>query len=148
MWRRFKNILYSLRTYADLSPDLWTRQRVKWFLHSRSPLSAKEWFEQFRHDHFVSPQVVNFVYERMPDYSGLEFSRVRPGDRLNQDLHLPLICWFDWQLTLCDDFFQWFGVDISDHFDPQSLDTVEDLVNFLNQQVLALNPMNGQSESS
>jgi hypothetical protein len=111
-------------------------------------MSAKEWFEQVWSHHSVSQQVTDFVYDHMPAYSGLEFSRVRPADRLNEDLHLPSVCWFDWQLLLCDDFLHCFGVDLSDCFDPQILCTVEDLVNFLNHQLLSVNHFNGQSGTS
>ncbi|MCL6433229.1 MAG: hypothetical protein K6T90_03275 [Leptolyngbyaceae cyanobacterium HOT.MB2.61] len=144
MWRRLQNIFYSLRTYADLSPDIQTRQRINRFLRSRSPLSAEEWFEQFWSDRKIFKQVADFVYTHMSNYSGLEFSRVRPEDRLNEDLQFPLVCWFDWQLSLCEDFFQSFGVDMSDRFDPETLSTIEDLVTYLNHQVLSVNHSNGQ----
>jgi hypothetical protein len=141
MWRRLKNIFYCFRTYADLSPDVQIRRRVNQFLHNRSPLSTEEWFEQFWQGRKVSRRVSDFVYDHMQHYSGLEFARVRPNDFLNEDLHLPLICWFDWQLSLCEDFLQCFGIDLSDRFHPESLGTVEELVVFLNCQ-LFLNPAN------
>ncbi len=144
MWRRLQNIFYSLRTYADLSPDIQTRQRINRFLRSRSPLSAEEWFEQFWSDRKIFKQVADFVYTHMSNYSGLEFSRVRPEDRLKEDLQFPLVCWFDWQLSLCEDFFQSFGVDMSDRFDPETLSTIEDLVTYLNHQVLSVKHSNGQ----
>ena len=75
----------------------------------------------------------------MERYSGLPFANVVPNDRLTEDLNLPLVCWFDWENELCDEFCDRFGVEIYDRFDSHDLATVEDLVVFLNQQVLSIN---------
>ncbi len=139
MWRRLKNIFYSFETYADLTPDLRMRQRVNRSLRDRAALSADAWFEQLWQPRTISKQVANFVYLQMPLYSGLDFARVRPTDRLNDDLQLPLVCWFDWQVSFCDDFLIHFGIDLSDYFDPQDYSTVEALIIFLNHQLLSLN---------
>jgi hypothetical protein len=139
MWRRLKNTFHSFRTYADLSPDVSTRQQVNKFLRDRAALKAEDWFEQLWQPRGVSPQIAHFMYAHMPTYSGLEFARVRPSDRLEQDLQLVSVCWFDWQFTLCDDFFETFGVDLSDRFDPENFTTVEELVVFLNYQLLSVN---------
>jgi hypothetical protein len=139
MWRRLKNTFHSFRTYADLSPDVSTRQQVNKFLRDRSALKAEDWFEQLWQPRDVSRQIANFIYAYMPTYSGLEFARVRPNDRLEQDLHFISVCWFDWQFALCDDFLENFGVDLSDRFDPENFTTVEDLVVFLNHQLLSIN---------
>jgi len=50
-----------------------------------------------------------------------------------------LVCWFDWELTLCDDFCQCFAVDLSECFDTQILDTIDELVRFLDYQLLSVN---------
>lgn len=139
MWRRLQNILYSLRSYADLSPDLRMRRRVNQSLRDRPSLSCDEWFERYWQKRNVIKPVADFVYTRMPEYTKLDFTRVRPLDRLDADLHLPLVCWFDWHFSLCDDFWQTFGVDLGDRFDPDILSTVEDLVIFLNDQLVSVN---------
>ncbi|UBF27380.1 hypothetical protein K9N68_05345 [Kovacikia minuta CCNUW1] len=139
MWRRLRNIFDSFRTYADLSPDIRTRRRVNQFLRSRPALSAKEWFEQFWESKAISKQLAEFVYVYFQKYTGLELARIRPTDRLSEDLHIPAVCWFDWQLSFCNDFEQLFGVDLSNRFDPQTLSTIEDLVMFLNHQLLSVN---------
>ncbi len=139
MWRRLKNIFHSFRTYADLSPDVRTRQQVNRFLRDRPALGAEEWFEQLWRPRDISRQIANFVYTHMQTYSGLEFARVRPEDRLKQDLQLISVCWFDWEFTLCDDFLEDFGIDLSDRFDPCDFATVEELVVFLNYQLLSVN---------
>lgn len=139
MWRRLKNIFFSFSTYPDLSPDVRTKQRINQFLRHRPALSAQQWFEQFWQPLGVSRQVTDFVYTHMQTYSGLEFARVQPKDRLNEDLHLPLVCWFDWEISLYDDFLNSFGIDLSQQFDPNQLSTVEDFVVFLNHQLLSVN---------
>lgn len=139
MWRRLKNILHSFSTYAELSPDVRVKQRVCQNLRLRPAWSKEEWFEQYWRRQAISRQLSDFVYVQMQDYSGLEFARVRPDDRLVEDLQLPLVCWFDWQLSLCDDFWQVFGVDLHEHLDLENLATVADLVFFLNQHLVSVN---------
>ncbi|PSB31740.1 hypothetical protein [Stenomitos frigidus] len=139
MWRRLRNIFGSLRAYADLSPDLRARQRVNRCLRDRPALSSDEWFEQLWQPQGIAQPIAHFIYTHMQTYSGLDFARVRPTDRLIEDLCLPLVCWFDWQLSFSEDFLASFGLDLSDRFDPQSFTTVEELVIFLNHQLLSVN---------
>ncbi|XGV99478.1 MAG: hypothetical protein ACAF41_11140 [Leptolyngbya sp. BL-A-14] len=128
-----------MRTYADLSPDLRTRQRVNQCLRDRPALSAEEWFQAFWQPQGIAQPIADFVYTYLPKYSGLDVARVRPHDRLNEDLYLPLVCWFDWNLSLCEDFLARFGIDLSEHFDPYQHGTIEDLMVFLNHQLLSVN---------
>lgn len=114
------------------------RQCVNRELRDRPALSVDEWFLRFWQPLGVSRQVANFVYVQMAVYTGLDFTRVRPSDRLNDDLHLPLVCWFDWEFSLYEDFFADFGVDLSDRFDPELYITVQELMLFLNQQLLSI----------
>lgn len=139
MWRSLKNFFYSLWTYADLSPDLRMRRSVKRFLRRRSSLSSREWYERFWQPADIPQPISDFVYTQMSQYSGLEFGRVLPTDRLNEDLHLSLICWFDWDICFCQSFLDSFDLDLSDRFDPASLSTVQDLVLFLKHQLLSVN---------
>lgn len=139
MWRRLKNILHSLSTYAELSPDVRVKQRVRQNLRLRPAWSKEEWFEQYWRRQAISRQLSDFIYIQMQDYSGLEFARVRPDDRLVEDLQLPLVCWFDWQLSLCDDFWQVFGVELHEQLELENLVTLEDLVLFLNQHLVSVN---------
>ncbi|MGI0489239.1 hypothetical protein ACN4EK_27825 [Pantanalinema rosaneae CENA516] len=114
------------------------RRRVNRALRDRPTLSADEWFVQFWQPLDVSRQIAEFVYTQMATYTGLDFTRVRPDDRLNDDLHLALVCWFDWELSLYEDFFTQFGVDLSDRFDPERYLTIKEFVLFLNQQLLSM----------
>ncbi|NDJ17264.1 hypothetical protein [Myxacorys almedinensis] len=139
MWRKLKNFFLSLRTYSDMSPDVGLRRRINQTLRSRSSRSFEEWYHSFWKRLDVSKDVAAFVYDQMEEYSGLQFSRVLPSDRLSTDLHLSMVCWFDWECTLCDDFCDRFSVDIHGCFDPYALSTIKDLVVFLNQQVIPVN---------
>ncbi len=143
MWQKLNNLFASLGTYADLSPDLSQRQQVNQALRDRPALSPEVWFEQFWQPLKISPQVANFVYTHLQIYSGLELARVQPSDHLNEDLHLYLVCWFDWEVALCEEFAHCFGVDLFDRFDAQDFETVEDLVIFLDHQVLPVNQVSG-----
>ncbi|MDX2242443.1 MAG: hypothetical protein NW224_17290 [Leptolyngbyaceae cyanobacterium bins.302] len=139
MWRSLKNFFYSFWTYADLSPDLRLRRRVNQTLRKRTNLSATEWYESYWQPLEVTRCISDFVYTQMQTYSGLVFGRVRPSDRLNEDLHLFLICWFDWELSFCESFLECFGIDLTADFNPDDFVTIKDLVIFLNQQLLLTN---------
>ena len=134
-----KNLVLSLRTYADMSPDLGLRRQIARTWHTRANLTGEAWWGSFPPSSMVAKEVAMFVYAQMTDYSGLPFAKVLPSDRLEADLHLSEVCWFDWQTSLCDDFARQFGVDISLNFDPDALNTVEDLVIFLDRQLGAVN---------
>lgn len=128
MLRQIKHIFWTVRTYSDLSPDLCIRKQVNQTLCDRANLSLDEWFNCFWRSREISFSVVSFVYIQLEKYSGLQIGRLVPGDRLEQDLQLTLVSWFDWNLYLCDDFLEEFGIDIGDRFDLQTMATVEDLV--------------------
>jgi len=139
MWRHLKNLFASVTTYGDLSPDLSLRRQINRRLSQRPQLSADEWYRCCGYALGISRQMTDFVYTYLSDYSGLEFAGVRPGDRLQEDLHLPLVCWFDWEVCLCEDIRLLFGVDLSDRFNPDAFETVQDLLLFLETQVLSVN---------
>lgn len=139
MWQKLKNFFLSLRTYSDMSPDVGLRRRINQTLQSRTSRNFEEWYNSFWKRLNVSKEVAAFVYQHMNEYSGLQFSNVLPSDRLTDELQLSLVCWFDWECTLCDDFRDRFGVEIHGCFDSYALPTVKDLVIFLNQQVASVN---------
>ena len=131
------NWFSSVSAYADMSPDLTIRKQVNQWMRRRTRqcLSLSDWCQLFCRQERARP-VLAFVYQSFSQYSGIEFGRVRPGDRLNRDLHFPLVCWFDWSLTFCEDFFQRFGLDLSDRFDEAAFETIDELVNFLVEQAV------------
>lgn len=133
MWHRFKNLVFSLKTHDALSPDLQVRRQVSQLLRQRPDLHLDQWFGSFYQPAGITYAVAAFAYEHLARYSGLEFGRVLPSDRLEQDLRWTQICWFDWQLNLYDDFWQHFNVDISDCLDSADFLTVSDLITLLNQ---------------
>ena len=131
---RLNNFISSVQAYADMSPDLTIRREVNsWMLRrDRNPLNLTQWSDLFGNG---AHPVLTFIYESFGEYSGLDFSLVRPNDSLNNQLHFPLVCWFDWTITFCEDFFQAFDVDLSDRFDEADFNTLGELVDFLMQQV-------------
>ncbi|MEM8502375.1 MAG: hypothetical protein AAF716_04405 [Cyanobacteria bacterium P01_D01_bin.1] len=157
MTEQFDNWLSSISTYADMSPDLAIRTQVNFRMkaHARSALGVSDWCQLFLN--YLSPnrnatgdaaafshaaagvsdtrRVLCFVYQRFGQYSGIDFSRVRPEDKLNDDLHLSLVCWFDWTFTFYGDFFEQFDLDLSDCFDEDDFETVGELAAFLVEQV-------------
>ena len=139
MWQRLKNFWLSWRTYGDLSPDLKTRRGVNRWLRDRPALGIDDWYESFWQPRQVSPSVARFVYFHLEKYSGLQAARMLPSDRLEEDLRLTLVCWFDWHFTLCEDFEQHLGVGIDDYLELENLSTIEDFMMFLNRQLLSVN---------
>ncbi|NJL49998.1 MAG: hypothetical protein HC929_24635 [Leptolyngbyaceae cyanobacterium SM2_5_2] len=141
MWQPLRNWISSVSTYGLLSPDLQTRVQVNRWLRSRPCLSQDEWFRQCwavsgEPDRCTKP-LIDFIYECLTAHSGLAVGCIRPSDRLLDDLQFPAVCWFDWSLTLCDEFYTTFGLDITDQFDETQLITCADLVRFLRQQLEA-----------
>jgi hypothetical protein len=138
---QLNNWLSSVSTYSDMSPDVTIRRQVNQQLTAlaRRSMGFSHWCQLFcsnpRSDTARARRVLAFVYEHFADYTGLDFSRVRPSDRLIADLQFPLVCWFDWSLTFCEDFYQAFDVDLSDRFDEADFETMGDLVSYLLTEV-------------
>ncbi|MEL6160712.1 MAG: hypothetical protein AAFQ40_01350 [Cyanobacteria bacterium J06623_5] len=142
MMNQLNNWLCSIRTYADLSPDLTIRRQINQQMKDcgRSMLGLSDWCTLFSAKTSSRP-VLAFVYWQFSEYSGIEFGRVRPGDQLIADLQLPLVCWHDWAIDFCEDFCNQFQVDLSDRFDETDFDTVDELVAFLVEQVSTGEPV-------
>ncbi|MGB3614605.1 MAG: hypothetical protein WBA10_12500 [Elainellaceae cyanobacterium] len=132
-WQKLRNAYLNLSTYADLSPDLSCRQQVCQALKSRPLLNRHDWCHTLWSGAY-SAKILAFVYDYLPQYSGLTAGTLRPDDHLEADLSWPHICGFDWDAELCDDFQKMFGYDISDHLIGAPLNTLEDLVICLHQQ--------------
>lgn len=135
MWQRLKNIIPSLRTYADLSPDLKVRRQVVRALSDRPALSLDEWFEAYSKPHGLSYTLTTFAYEHLEKYSGLRLAQLLPTDHLETDLCWTQICWADWQVRLSDDLWQWFGIDGGDGIDEIS-GTLAHFLQSLEQQLV------------
>ncbi len=137
--QQLNNLVNSLLTYRWLSPDVGTRQELYRLLLYRPYLNCDQWFDRYWTPPSVqqtySKPLIEFAYSRLQVYTGLEVGRLRPSDRLVEDLQFPSICWFDWGINLCADFYNAFGIDISEQFDETGLFTCADLIGFLNQQL-------------
>ncbi|MBE9030887.1 hypothetical protein IQ266_14215 [filamentous cyanobacterium LEGE 11480] len=133
---RLYNWFLALWSYNDLRPDLALRRRInRQVLAARPAHKVSEWYQKFWASRGVSREVATFIYQSLAKYSGLQFAKVLPSDRLCEDLKLPLICWFDWEMSLCEDFYEEFGFELDDYLDVTQLKTVADLMGFFNQQV-------------
>lgn len=131
-WQRANNYIRSIRTFQDMSPDLSVRHQVNQSLcQHRRPLSSEAWCAEFQREIPSQRHTLLFIYRSFENYSGIEFNRVRPHDRLVDDLQFPLVCWFDWSTRFCDDVVAHFGIDISNCFDETRIHTLIDLVAFL-----------------
>lgn len=131
MWYRLQNWIQSFKTYSALSPDLQARRRVYQLLNQRPLLSLSEWHALYGKPWHISYGITEFAYGHLGKYSGLEFGRLLPGDRLDEDLCWTKICWFDWYLELCDDFHQRFEKDLSEDVADLPNTTLVDLLQFL-----------------
>lgn len=131
MWQRLKHIVDDLRAYPDLSPDLKLRRQVLQFLRQRPPLSPADWHTTYGEPLDLSFGVIKFAHEYLGKYAGIEFGRTLPEDRLEDDLCWTHICWFDWSLSLCDDFQKEFGIDLSSELPNLPTTTVGALLHFL-----------------
>lgn len=135
-WQQANNYIHSVQTYQDMSPDLSMRHQVNQCLRQhRGSLSVDDWCDEFYQATKSQRSTLLFIYRTLADYSGIEFNRVRPHDRLVDDLQFPLVCWFDWSISFCDDVVAQFGIDISDCFDETCFDTLADLIFFLDAQL-------------
>lgn len=138
LYNRLYNGFMALRSYGELRPDLALRRRInRQVLASRPVRNWNEWYQKFWEPRGISREVATFIYRGLRKYSGLQAAQVLPSDRLTEDLKLPLICWFDWELSLCEDFQREFGCELEDYLDLTQFQTVADLMGFFNQQVLA-----------
>lgn len=127
----------SLSSYAEMRPDFRLRTELNRRLKAqRSRLSAEVWFEKFWLPRSVPRSLSTFVYQSLGELSGLDWGRVLPGDRLQADLQLPLVCWFDWELDFCETLAQAVGVRLESPVLLDEVDTVEDLLTLLHQQML------------
>lgn len=124
-----------------LSPDMVARHRVNQWLRSRPCLTSEQWFIRYWTPPALAralpKSLIDFAYQQLQAYSGLEIGRVQPTDHLIDDLAFPAVCWFDWGITLCEDFYETFGLDISETFDETQLFTFADLIDCLAQQLNA-----------
>ncbi len=133
-WQSVRRLWLVFRSYPFLSPDLRLRRQINHYLTTRPAMTLDEWHDRFWQSRQVSKDTAMFVYTRLKAYSGLAIDRVVPSDRLEGDLKLTLVCWFDWQTHLCEDFCSWFGIDISACLGYQPFSTVEELMLFLQSQ--------------
>lgn len=136
LWYWVKNAVDSAKNYSLLSPNPQVRWQVNQRLRDRPAYSMADWCADCRH-HGIHPDIARFACRHLSRYSGLRFARVRLSDRLEADLQWTEVCWFDWELKLCQDVWHSFGIDMTPHLVELVPTTVHDLLLFLQHQVVA-----------
>ena len=133
--RQLQNRWMALSSYPDMSPDSGIRQQVNDRHGDRSLYSAVEWHQRFWYPLGVQRLLSEFVYELLTECSGLEVGRLLPSDRLTEDLQLPLVCWFDWELVWTEQFTTRFGLETEWMLDIGEFETLQDFVLCLSKQL-------------
>jgi hypothetical protein len=114
------------------------RHAVRAFLANREALPFADWHRQLWHQRNISEAASAFVYEHFGKYSGLDFARVRPEDRLAEELRFSTTTYGDWDLDLYEEFQQVFGIDLRRTPAPKDLSTVEDWLRYLDRCLATL----------
>ena len=144
MWQAFTNLIQGALTYGDLGPDQEIRRKTNRRLRqSRPELTVDAWVDSFTilSGGSVSAPLLRFLYSHLGDYTGLAMGCIRPSDRLIEDLHMPLVCWFDWPHRLCADFWEHFQIDLGEDFDEAAFQTVGDLVMYLQARLRSMDSL-------
>ncbi len=109
-----------------LGPDPVFEDLVQGYLRTRSVLPFEEWLQLFSDTVQARPDVAQFLYEGVGEYFGLEAGRIRPEDRIEEDLHLARIGWSDWDFDFRSDFRRRFGIDVLDRTHEQRYTNIEE----------------------
>jgi hypothetical protein len=134
VWYWLKNLVLWIRDYTLLSPNRQVRWRVNRRLRHRPPRLLGEWCADCQR-YGIPAEIARFAYHHLPRYSGLNFEQVQLDDRLETDLQWTEVCWFDWELKLCNDVWQAFRVNLIPALDALMPNTVGDLLIFLTQHL-------------
>ena len=126
------SIAKSLTYYLGFKrgPKPGARDRVNRDLQARTALSSHDCFVRFWKPLGGDRDVSSFVYEKLQDYSGVQFSKVVPKDRFREDLRFCDVCWNGWEFDFAEDFGDRFGTSVSELLsdDLETVDTVQQLV--------------------
>jgi hypothetical protein len=60
----------------------------------------------------VSADVVRTVSRCLAGYSGIDFARVLPTDRIAEVLRFDEVCWRDWEMDFISDLREKLGLDV------------------------------------
>jgi hypothetical protein len=102
------------------------------FVSSRPTLDVENWLEHLTLKR-ITPDVARFVFDFFDDRE-IPIGRVRPGDRLEADLHLTEVLAQEWGDEFQEAFMDRFGV--SSLFRPgPPPETLGELVSFVQQEL-------------
>ena len=83
----------------------------------------------------VSKPLSDFVFEHFGIYWGLDVSKLRPTDRLVEDLHLRDIGWQDWDFEFYEDIKRQFHIKLWKYKELSKLRTLGELVSFVDRVI-------------
>ena len=79
---------------------------------ARMARSEEEWHATYFEAADVSADVARTVCQCLAGYSGIDFGRVLPTDRLAEDLRFDEVCWRDWEMDFISDLREKLGLDV------------------------------------
>ncbi len=149
MMQQLNSWFINVNAYADMSPDLTIRRQVNQWMKDRTRLNLElsSWQRLFA-PQSKNSELLTFIYQRLAQYSGLSFGRVRPRDSFHGDLHFALVCWHDWVITFCEDFYEQFHIDLSDRFDEDDFETIGEMIAYLDRQIALEQKKSEQKKSN
>jgi len=93
-------------------PSGGARSEVNRRLMNRAAHSEEQWYDAHFKAAGVSADVARTVFRCLAGYSGIDFGRVLPDDRLAQDLRFDDVCWRDWEIDFVSDLREQLGLDL------------------------------------
>jgi len=115
------------------SPDPRACEKLDFLLATREDLSKEAWFQSSCKDQEVRADVLAFLYQFFRDFLDIPFGRLRPDDRLVEDIQLWRATWSDWDFDLVENFEDTFETDPFMHPEVEKMRTVMDLLVLLSQ---------------
>jgi len=108
-------LMSALRTWTRRwfgQPSGRARSEVNRRLRERMARSEEDWYATHFEAADVSADVVRTVSRCLAGYSGIDFARVLPADRIAEDLRFDEVCWRDWEMDFISDLREKLGLDV------------------------------------
>lgn len=91
------------------APDPDAIRKRDGLLRDRAELAPEEWCTVYCELDSVDPSVVKFVFRFFEEFLHIRAGRLRPQDRLREDLQLGKGTWSDWEFDFGEQFEEQFG---------------------------------------
>jgi len=129
--RLHRRVLHALS--LGQSPDPRACEKLESLLATREDLANEVWSESFCKDREVRADVLAFLYEFFANPLKIPFGKLRPDDRLIEDIQMWKATWNDWDFDLVENFEDAFENDPFMHPDFEKMRTMMDLLVLLSQ---------------